>query len=87
MSTNDHEQWLKRSITEQYIRYYEDKDLTDRDMIGRGGYAIVYKAIVKQCDIEIAIKQLLPFPPSVKKEEIYSIFVREVSVYQVFDSQ
>ncbi|CAG8564928.1 9073_t:CDS:1, partial [Paraglomus occultum] len=77
MSTNVNEQWLKRSITEQYIRYYEYENLTNRDIIGRGGYAVVYKATVKQCDIEIAIKQLLPFPPSVGKEEIYSIFVRE----------
>ena len=82
MSTNVHEQsriWLEKSISEQYIRYYEDKDLTDRVLIGRGGYALVYKASIKQCDIDVAIKQLLPLP---KKEEIYSIFVREVGVYQ-----
>jgi len=85
MSTDVHEQnriWLENSITQQYIRYYEYKDLTDRVLIGMGGYGRVYKASVKQCDINIAIKQLLPLPSNVKKEEIYSIFVREVGVYQ-----
>jgi len=85
MSTNVHEQnriWLEKSIAEQYIYYYKDKDLTDRVLIGRGGYALVYKAGIKQSDIDVAIKQLLPLPSSVGGEEIYSIFVREVSVYQ-----
>ncbi|CAG8616193.1 11120_t:CDS:2 [Paraglomus occultum] len=79
---NVHEQnriWLENSITQKYVRYYKDEDLTDRDLIGRGGYALVYKASVKQCDINVAIKQLLPLPSTVAKEEIYSIFVRESS--------
>ena len=85
MSANVHERnriWLENSITQQYIRYYKEKDLTNPVLIGRGGYALVYKARVKQCDIDVAIKQLLPLPPNVQKEEIYSIFVREVGVYQ-----
>ncbi|RIB03122.1 hypothetical protein C2G38_2123750, partial [Gigaspora rosea] len=58
----DLEEWFKNVIDEGYIRLYDFSKFSDRKLIGRGGFGIVYKAKCKDCELAIALKQLNIIP-------------------------
>ncbi|KAF0467212.1 kinase-like protein [Gigaspora margarita] len=58
----DSEEWLKNVTDQGYIRLYDYSEFSDRKLIGRGGFGIVYKAKWEDCKLAIAIKQLNIMP-------------------------
>src|SRR5438128_7088992 len=62
---NPYREWLDTSIRERSINCYSENDLTlNPTPIGRGGYAVVYKATEKNSGISVAVKTFVATPNS-----------------------
>ena len=47
-SNNSYKEWLETSIQEGSIYCCPESDIIDRQLIGHGGYGVVFKATIKQ---------------------------------------
>jgi len=70
---------LDKIIEEGSIECYPESEVTDRQIIGHGGFALVYRAKLKRSGTVVAVKKLSP-DAYIDEEELYKKFVKEVIV-------
>ncbi|CAG8606793.1 1048_t:CDS:2, partial [Paraglomus occultum] len=61
-----------------YIPHHEDEDILDRVIIGHGGFGVVYKGKIRQSELVVALKVLVPRNDNTDSE-LYEAFVQECS--------
>jgi len=66
-----------------YIPQYKDEDILDREIIGSGGFGVVYKGRIRQSGLVVALKFLAPRDDDTDSE-LYEAFVQEVCYKSLF---
>ena len=73
-SISVHEEWLEKSIDNEYIRFYRYDDFINSHFIGHGAFGVVFKATIATSDITVAYKLIT----NLDEDEFFKSFVNEV---------
>jgi hypothetical protein len=71
--SNTHIDWLEKAISENYIKYYDYAEFTNKEEISNGSFGNVFRANRKDSDTIMALK--CPFNLTIKE------IVNEVKYY------
>ncbi|GES97479.1 kinase-like domain-containing protein [Rhizophagus clarus] len=78
------EEWIKKKINDEDIRYFEYSEFNDIEEIGKGGFGVVNKAVTND-GMQVALKGLIKKNTSGIEEEHIKKFVNELKLVRMVD--
>ena len=72
---------LLDKVTEDgMVKCYSESEILNRKIVGRGGFGVVYKAMLKHTGVTVAMKMFM-LDVYIDEQELYKKFVNEVCGY------
>ena len=68
---------LDKVTDDGMVKCYSESEILNREIVGRGGFGVVYKAKLKHTGVIVAMKELLQYVYD-NEQELYKKFVNEV---------